>query len=291
MTTNTEEYEEEENLYSLFVSEDYITKTFNFQDDVQLLLCSNMSSTDHDLTGQIVWPASILLSWFLHHKIHYENDSFKGKDILELGAGCGLGGFYLANFGSPDNVSITDGNEIVCRLLKKNQDFLGFSSKSNFEEGTRRKTTVNVVKLLWGLNNEMLSFWENNHNRYPDYIIGADVILWPDQIRSLLYTIRWSLFARLSVGDGFTPHAYISYVVRANSTTDLVFSTAQQLGLEINIIPRETFVPADCHTFDSLQTKLFDITVSAEEIRKGCDFLHEEVPEMADHILHRAMPC
>jgi hypothetical protein len=279
---------EEDNLYNLFVSEDYISKTFHFQDDSQVLLCSNMSSTDHDLTGQIVWPASILLTWFLHHKIHSDDQTFRGKDVLELGAGCGLAGFYLANHGSPENVTITDGNDIVCRLLQKNQDFLGFSSSNGSES---QRSTVNVVKLLWGMNTEMRTFWGVRGNRYPDYLIGADIILWPNQIRSLLYTIRWSLFARISLGDGFVPHAFVSYVIRANSTTDLLYKTAEELGLKIDVIPRETFVPVDCRSFDNLQTRLFDITLSVEEIRKGCDYLHEEIPEILEQAMHHAMPC
>ena len=37
----------------LFVCEDYVEKTWEFDDIKQPLLCSNMSSTDHDLTGQV----------------------------------------------------------------------------------------------------------------------------------------------------------------------------------------------------------------------------------------------
>lgn len=65
---------------------DYVEKTWKLAGEEQRLLCSNMSSTgmaepcsmddiiwtekvvsvqDHDLTGQIVWPASVLLTWFL----------------------------------------------------------------------------------------------------------------------------------------------------------------------------------------------------------------------------------
>lgn len=55
------------NLYGLFICEDYVEKFWTFADLKQPLLCSNMSSTDHDLTGQIVWPACVLLSWFIYH--------------------------------------------------------------------------------------------------------------------------------------------------------------------------------------------------------------------------------
>lgn len=48
--------------------------------------------TDHDLTGQIVWPAAKVLSWY----IATNNDVFKNKVVLELGAGTGLAGFVAA---------------------------------------------------------------------------------------------------------------------------------------------------------------------------------------------------
>ncbi len=292
-----EEVDEENNLYSLFVSEEYVTKTFTFKDDDQVLLCSGMSSTDHDLTGQIVWPASVLLTWFLHHHIHQESNPFESKDILELGAGCGLAGFYLACHGKTSNVTLTDGNDIVCRLLKKNREFLRFSEEISSEfmaiERGPRSATVNVRKLLWGVHSEMRSFWENRNHCYPDFLIGADIILWPNQIKPLLYTIRWSLFARLSTSSGsIVPHAYVSYVIRANSTTELFMKTASEMGLDIDIIPRESFLPKDCRTFDNMETRLFDITLGQDAIKKGCDFLgDEEANDILEQMVHNAMPC
>ena len=50
----------------------------------QKLLCSNQSSTDRDLTGQIVWPAATMLCYFIA-KNH--NTIFQNTDVIELGAG------------------------------------------------------------------------------------------------------------------------------------------------------------------------------------------------------------
>ena len=44
-------------------------------------------------------------------------------NIIELGAGCGLAGF-VASFLTTNNVYITDGNEVVLRLLTKNQEYI-----------------------------------------------------------------------------------------------------------------------------------------------------------------------
>jgi Lysine methyltransferase len=78
----------------MFVSEDYVVKKFTFGDLSQDLLCSNMSCTSHDLTGQIVWPAAILLS----HFVYTFRENLHGGAVLELGAGCGLAGFVAANY-------------------------------------------------------------------------------------------------------------------------------------------------------------------------------------------------
>ena len=66
--------------------------------------------TDHDLTGQIVWPACVFLSWF----VYTHQDLFRDRVVLELGAGCGLGGFVSAHYAR--SAFITDGNEV--RLLR-----------------------------------------------------------------------------------------------------------------------------------------------------------------------------
>ena len=82
---------------SLFTCEKYILRSWTFpyvktstsesSEGVhleQVLLCSNQSSTDHDLTGQIVWPAATMLCYFIarHH-----DSVFKDATVIELGAG------------------------------------------------------------------------------------------------------------------------------------------------------------------------------------------------------------
>lgn len=65
-TPVVEDNEEDEDMFgNLFICEHYVKKYFSFWGRPQSLLCSNMSTTDHDLTGQIVWPASKNLSWFI----------------------------------------------------------------------------------------------------------------------------------------------------------------------------------------------------------------------------------
>jgi hypothetical protein len=107
-----EEEEEEEGLYSLFVSEEYTEMTWRFETFEQKLLASTASCTDHDLTGQIVWPASVLLAWFVYK---HAEQCFANEIVVELGAGAGLGGFVAANWSR--HAIITDGNGNILSSL------------------------------------------------------------------------------------------------------------------------------------------------------------------------------
>ena len=60
----------------------------------QKLQCSHAASTDHDLTGQVVWPVSAFLAWYL--VAHREE--LAGKTVVELGAGAGLSGLLASQF-------------------------------------------------------------------------------------------------------------------------------------------------------------------------------------------------
>jgi predicted nicotinamide N-methyase len=256
----------EGNLYSLFVCEDYVEKSWTFGELTQPLLCSNMSTTDFDLTGQIVWPACVLLSWF----IYWKNKDFQGKVVVELGAGCGLGGFVAANYAK--KVIITDGNDVVMSLINKNKVHL-------------KSENVVPLKLLWGIHSEVentLTTDENNDAVYPDVIIGADVILWPNQVVNLLYTLRWMLLKKRS-----SAVCYISYIVRAHTTTDLLYSHAERLGLVIATVPIENFVPEDCHDFDALEKRLLCISIADNYVEDASDM--NDSPEL--NLMTAAMPC
>lgn len=229
--------QDEGNLYGLFICEDYVEKVWTFDDLQQPLLCSNMSSTDHDLTGQIVWPACVLLSWFIHRN----KALFDHKVVIELGAGCGLGGFVAAHYSK--ECVITDGNDIVCNLLHKNKAHL-------------HAQNVRVEKLLWGLEEEVSRILPDPAQS-ADVIIGADVVLWPNQVSHLLRTIRWLLIRKDGAGVCF-----ISYIVRANTTTERLFSTAAKMGLSVASVPIDSFLPSDCRDFDALEKMLLKITIA-----------------------------
>jgi hypothetical protein len=273
---DNDQNEESDDLYGLFICEDYQERLFQFEELSQPVLCSGMSSTAHDLTGQIVWPACVLLSWFIHrHKA-----LFTGKIVLELGAGCGLAGLVASNYS--DHTYITDGNDVVLRLLHRNKAHL-------------KRDNITISKLMWGATGDIDNLFPAEYSSvvYPDVIIGADVILWPNQVFSLLYTIRSLLLLRggsTTTTRSHLPSCYISYIVRATSTTELLYATALTVGLSIDPLDVDSFLPTNCRDFDSLQKQLLRITVDDTVVM---DDIHNSVAfrESMRNMVTSALPC
>lgn len=64
--------------------------------------------------GAVLWPASIALA----HEIAIRADEFRGKTVLELGAGTGLPGIVAASLGA--SVTQTDRTELVMHVCRAN---------------------------------------------------------------------------------------------------------------------------------------------------------------------------
>ena len=63
---------------------------------------------------QIVWPVSILLATFLATN----RAMLAGRDVMEIGAGCGLAGLVAARLG-PRRCVITDGEDFCLRTIER----------------------------------------------------------------------------------------------------------------------------------------------------------------------------
>lgn len=98
--------------------------------------------------GVALWPAAIALA----HEIATRADEFRGKRVLELGAGTGLPGIVAASFGA--TVVQTDRNELALHLCRLN--------------GERNQTAGVEYRLAdW-------TAWDD-HGRY-DWVIGSDIL-------------------------------------------------------------------------------------------------------------------
>ena len=98
----------------LFLNEDYAARSFELGGGAQACLCLESASTDHDLTGQVVWPVSVVLARFVASR----GAALAGKRVVELGAGTGLAGLAAARAGAA-RVTLTDGSDVVLRLLAR----------------------------------------------------------------------------------------------------------------------------------------------------------------------------
>ncbi|OQR97888.1 hypothetical protein ACHHYP_09851 [Achlya hypogyna] len=204
---------------ALFLNENYTNTEYDFGGIRQNLLSSKAASTDHDLTGQVVWPVSILLSWF----VASNRDLFRGKTVLEVGAGAGLAGFVAAQFAA--HTAITDGNDVVLRLLRRNVE--------------HTDANAGVYKLLWGEEASAVEFTE----AFPhpvDIVLGADVVCWPNLVLPLLRTIKHLMHR---APDMFSTAFYCGFVCRATNTRDLLFAQAKAMGFRMWTVDHDTFLP------------------------------------------------
>lgn len=130
--------------------------------------------TGFDNTGNVcLWPSEeVLASYVLKHK-----DQFDGKAVCELGAGMtGLAGIFLASFGNPSKVLLTDGNSDCV----ENMEAIIYQNKPLFGS-----TVVSSERLLW-VENCALSDLESQF----DIIISADCLFFTECHSGLLHVME-----------------------------------------------------------------------------------------------------
>ncbi|CAK4120183.1 unnamed protein product [Aphanomyces euteiches] len=175
---------------ALFVNERYTSTEYVFGDIRQDLLSSKAASTDHDLTGQVV---------LIDHE----------RTVLELGAGAGLAGFVASQFAT--RTAITDGNDVVLRLLDQNAD--------------EASTPCGVFKLLWGEAASVEQF-QKDFPHPIDIMLGADVVCWPNLVLPLLRTIK-----------------HLMHAAANPFSVDLFFQRAKEMGFKLWKVDHDEFLP------------------------------------------------
>jgi hypothetical protein len=178
-----EEGEENEDTFpsleGFFVCEEYVEQSVDFGPcfGSTKLLCSPMACTDFDLTGQIIWPAAVQLGYWCHANATF----LRGKSVLELGAGTGLSGLVAAAYAS--KVVLTDHNDIVMGLLRKNEDyFMGDGENTSSSSSSSSSSCVlRCAHLEWGDDANLSDVL--TETGVPDVIIGADIVMWPNTVK------------------------------------------------------------------------------------------------------------
>ncbi|KAL9458555.1 hypothetical protein AB3S75_007426 [Citrus x aurantiifolia] len=179
---------------SFFINDDYQLTTFTFGSQVLHLFCLQSASTDFDLTGQLVWPGAMLMNDYLSKN----PDVLQASSILELGSGVGVTGILCSRFCR--EVLLTDHNEEVLKILKKNIEHHTSSENPNSDAG------LAVEKLEWGNSDQIIKIIQ----KYPEQ------------------------FLRLK-GRGQCKFI-LAYVSRAKSMDSMVLNEATRHGLLINEI-------------------------------------------------------
>jgi predicted nicotinamide N-methyase len=98
--------------------------------------------------GVVLWPAAIALS----HEVATRADEFRGRTVLELGAGTGLPGIVAASLGA--TVVQTDRHELALAVCRRNGD-------------RNRVAGIDYVQADW-------AEWADP--RRFDWVIGSDVV-------------------------------------------------------------------------------------------------------------------
>lgn len=209
---------------------------------------STAASTDYDLTGQILWPVSMLLGHYIASGLG--QGVVKGSNVVELGAGCGFPGLVAAHFA--DRVVLTDGNDVVMDLLRQN-------AYSSMHSITNPAGIVTASKFLWGQQADLTRILKDM-NGHVDVVIAADVVQWPAVVEPLLHTVKALLWtSRLS-----RPIFLLGIVNRAQMTYDLFFTLSDKLGFSCQRMSPDVFlkdglIPKSCQEFGGRSTEIFEV--------------------------------
>lgn len=246
----------------IFISKDYVHRVFEFGPFKQDLLCSAAATTDFDLTGQIVWPASQVLTWFIISK---GVEWIAKANVLEVGAGCGLVGFTAAHLGAR-KVICSDGSEVILDLLNKNR-----MAEWNTDLGT-----IQIESLRWGDLESVQSMLRKFAGQIPNVVLGADVFQSSFGSPCLLFqTVRrvhaeWERQMQLegsccpggADGDKWSFHFYATFALRKTTNQELILECAEAEGFESDDIELMSFLPEGTApaSFSRETIKLFKFT-------------------------------
>eukprot|EP00002_Diphylleia_rotans_P011370 TRINITY_DN2248_c0_g1_i2.p1 TRINITY_DN2248_c0_g1~~TRINITY_DN2248_c0_g1_i2.p1 ORF type:complete len:178 (-),score=34.91 TRINITY_DN2248_c0_g1_i2:475-1008(-) len=155
----------------LFINKEYTVRNYKYGTFSIDISCLDSSSTDFDLTGQILWPAADVLAYY----ISTHSEMFQSKKVLELGAGVGLCALMVAKYCGATHVTLTDHNEVVMDIIRKNIDLNAPYQGCIVDESTLDWKDADLSDLV--------------PESY-DLIIGSDILFWPNSVAPLVETVE-----------------------------------------------------------------------------------------------------
>jgi len=220
-----------------------------------------------------------------------------GKSLVELGAGVGLAGLIASDFAT--KVLLSDGNDSVVNLLKKNASAYissGHVTKpgnERLQHSVQENSCISVQKFVWGDRTELLKILHDFGS--VDVVIAADVVQWPAVVEPLLHTVKALLWE--SVDE--KPMFLLGLVQRAQSTSQEFFDLAKRLGFAWEKVDYAKFLPGgvlpdSCKEHGGRITEIFEIRLIDRS--DPPILLDESADDDCDSTLgknyqHSALPC
>ncbi|KAE9553934.1 hypothetical protein FO519_002860 [Halicephalobus sp. NKZ332] len=196
-------------LGSLFEAPTFFRIFLNLEDpDSTIIIEEKSEQLSSGTTGLSSWQAAYVLANFVRNHMNV----FRNKNILELGAGCGLTGIACAKYCDPASLSLTDCNSDVLHQLKKNIELNNLKN-------------VVIQKLDW------MEFDINQLRTKPDIVIAADVVYDPSVLTGLASTLRQLLSVPPTPES--SPIAFVACTVRNPSTLQKIKDLIAENSLEI----------------------------------------------------------
>lgn len=210
-------------LGDFFVSRDYETVTVSYPGTpvTQRIDCLTAASTDFDLTGQILWLVSRVMS---HHLAATDGRDVKGRDVIELGAGAGLVGLTATQWAR--SVILTDEEDEVLALLRRNEA-AGHAAPSC--------ELLAVAPLSWGdAATTAAALALPRPGRPPgahyDVVLGADVVYWSASVGPLVAAVAAVLERPAGVW-------LLGYTARVETMRPALLGAAEAAGLRWEVVP------------------------------------------------------
>ncbi|KAJ8904143.1 hypothetical protein NDN08_000670 [Rhodosorus marinus] len=163
----------------LFLNEETALERVSVGDEVEEIEVGQMACTDHDLTGQVLAAASL------------SDNGINPEVSLKRNALSRLAGLVASRYAA--RTLVTDGNDVVLRLLEKN------CAKARLEKGRN----INAGLLRWGLPERTSDIESCIHHLGgpPDVLLGADVVQWPESVVPLIEVVE--NFLKLAGSEAF----------------------------------------------------------------------------------------
>ena len=167
------EYEEEE---VNIAGKTFIIKSLPEQIPVETL--AKLADKKIEISGRCPWPGSLLLGTYLNHE-EYGKKLIENKNVLELGTGCGILGFAIANV--VNSIELTDSDTFALALVAKNVE-------KNFvaRYGNDEQKLPTIEKLKWGDTKDFEKYDKKNVKF--DIVIAADVCYKEEIVNPLFVT-------------------------------------------------------------------------------------------------------